>query len=121
MFISFLQAGQETGDMGLLSQYVVNATDVLQQQLKQIRLRIPQEGSVTQLGFKDSVTATLQQCCQHAVKVMRTLHDIVKASLQQIALGGGRKCKESKFEVLLESSGFEHQTMRKFDTDIIDL
>jgi len=85
---TLIQAGQETGDMGLLSQYVVNATDVLQQQLKQIRLRIPQEGSVTQLGFPDSVTATLQQCCQHAVKVMRTLHDIVKASLQQIALGG---------------------------------
>ena len=110
MFIAFLQAGQETGDMGLLSQYVVNATDVLQQQLKQIRLRIPQEGSVTQLGFPDSVAATLQQCCQHAVKVMRTLHDIVKASLQQIALGGGRKCIDSKFEVPLENGGFEHQT-----------
>jgi dynactin 1 len=81
--------------MGILSQYLENATEVLQQQLKQIRLRIPQEGSVTQLGFSDSVTATLQQCCQHAVKVMKTLQDIVKASLQQIALGGGRlKCSE---------------------------
>jgi hypothetical protein len=61
----------------------------LQQQLKQIRLRIPQGGSVTRLGFSDEVSTTLQQCCQHAVKVMKTLQDIVKASLQQIALGGG--------------------------------
>jgi dynactin 1 len=107
---ALIQAGQETGNMGLLSQYVANATDVLQQQLKQIRLRIPQEGSATQLGFPDNVTTTIQQCCQNAVKVMRTLHDIVKASLQQIALGGGRKYIESKFEVPLGSNSFEHQT-----------
>jgi hypothetical protein len=65
--------------------------DVLQQQLKQIRLRIPQEGSVTQLVFSDDVKTTLQQCCHHAAKVMKTLQDIVKASLQQIALGGGKR------------------------------
>ena len=90
MFIAFLQAGQETGDMGLLSQYLENAIEIFQQQLKQIRLHIPQEGSVTQLGFSDSITATLQHCCQHAVKVIKTLQEIVKASLQHIALGGGR-------------------------------
>jgi hypothetical protein len=79
--------------MGSLSQYLVTAAEVLQQQWKQIRLRIPQEGSVTQLSFSDDVAATLQQCCQHAAKVMKTLQDIVKASLQHIALTGGkRKC-----------------------------
>jgi hypothetical protein len=41
MFIAFLQAGQETGDMGLLSQYLENAIELFQQQLKQIRLHIP--------------------------------------------------------------------------------
>jgi dynactin 1 len=76
--------------MGSLCQYLVTATEFLQQQLKQIRLRIPQESSVTQLGFSDDVSATLQQCCQHAVKVMKTVQDIVKASLQQIALDGGK-------------------------------
>ncbi|XP_021939301.1 LOW QUALITY PROTEIN: dynactin subunit 1-like [Zootermopsis nevadensis] len=85
---TLIQAGQESEDIGSLSQYLVTAVDVIQQQLKQIRLRIPQEGSVTQLGFSDDVTAVLQQCCHHAAKVMKTLQDIVKASLQQIALGG---------------------------------
>jgi hypothetical protein len=88
--VAFVQAGQESGDMGSLCQFLVTAMEGLQQQLKQIRLRIPQEGSVTQLGFPDDVSATLQQCCQHAVKVMKTSQGIVKASLQQIALGGGK-------------------------------
>lgn len=69
----------------------VATVDVIQQQLKQIRLRIPQEGSVTRLGFSHDVTAMPQQCCLHAAKVMETLQDLVKASLQQIALGGGKR------------------------------
>ncbi|PSN47807.1 Dynactin subunit 1 [Blattella germanica] len=85
---TFIQAGQESGDIGLLSQFLVTSTEILQQQLKQIRLRIPQEGSVTQLGFSNDVVSILQQCCQHAAKVMKTLQDIVKTSLQHIALGG---------------------------------
>ncbi|XP_069679025.1 dynactin subunit 1 isoform X4 [Periplaneta americana] len=111
---SLIQSGQESGDIGLLSQYLVTSTELLQQQLKQIRLRIPQEGSITQLGFSDDVATTLRQCCQHASKVMKTLQHIVKASLQQIAINGDSDVglphdKLKEFAHAASDSIFEHE------------
>nr|CAD7194602.1 unnamed protein product [Timema douglasi] len=85
---ALIQIGQEGGDMGLLMQHLVTATETIQQQLKVIRRRIPQDRNISQLGFSEELPNILQQCSQHAAKIMKTLQMLVRAAMQQVALSG---------------------------------
>nr|CAD7426657.1 unnamed protein product [Timema monikensis] len=85
---ALIQIGQEGGDMGLLMQHLVTATETIQQQLKVIRRRIPQDRNISQLGFSEELPNILQQCSQHAAKIMKTLQMLTRATIQQVALSG---------------------------------
>nr|CAD7454518.1 unnamed protein product [Timema tahoe] len=85
---ALIQIGQEGGDMGLLMQHLVTATETIQQQLKVIRRRIPQDRNIAQLGFSEELPNILQQCSQHAAKIMKTLQMLIRAAMQQVALSG---------------------------------
>nr|CAD7568248.1 unnamed protein product [Timema californicum] len=85
---ALIQIGQEGGDMGLLMQHLVTATETIQQQLKVIRRRIPQDRNISQLGFSEELPNILQQCSQHAAKIMKTLQMLIRAAMQQVALSG---------------------------------
>ncbi|XP_063233174.1 dynactin subunit 1 isoform X2 [Bacillus rossius redtenbacheri] len=85
---ALMQAGQEGGDMGLLMQHLVTAAETVAQQLKVIRRGLPHDRSISQLGLPASLPDRLQQCSQHAARVMRSLLDTVRASLHHVATSG---------------------------------
>ncbi|XP_067011702.2 dynactin subunit 1 isoform X2 [Anabrus simplex] len=85
---ALLQAGHTNGEMALLAQHVSSAAEVLVHQLKQIRRRLPQEGGITHIGLGDDLDSNMYQCCQHATRIIKTLQDIVKMAVQQIAISG---------------------------------
>lgn len=62
----------------------------MQQQLKQVRRRLPPDPNVTNLGLNREVAENLYQCYQHSGKIVKTLHDIVKNSVQVVATSGGK-------------------------------
>lgn len=84
--------------MGLLSQYIITTIEQLQQQLKLVKRRLPPDTSVDNLGLNKEVSENLYQCYQHAIKILKTLHDITKTSVQSIATEGG-KFKASKTDL----------------------
>ncbi|CAH1099765.1 unnamed protein product [Psylliodes chrysocephalus] len=77
-----------TGDMELLIQYIITTTDLLQQQLKLIKRRLPLDTNISNLGLNKEVHENLYQCYQHALKISKTLHDIVKSMVQIIVNSG---------------------------------
>lgn len=77
--------------MELLIQYIITTTDLLQQQLKLIKRRLPLDTNISNLGLNKEVHENLYQCYQHALKISKTLHDIVKSMVQIIVNSGGKK------------------------------
>lgn len=69
-------------------QHVITTSDQLQQQLKQIKRRVPPDPSIINLGLNKEVAENIYQCYQHSGKVMKTLQDIVKAAVQSITATG---------------------------------
>lgn len=84
----FTQVGQETSETSLLLQHLIASAETVLQQLKQARRRLPQEQSVSKLGFSDDISVNLIYCCQHASRLSKVLHQVLKAVLQQIAISG---------------------------------
>ncbi|XP_058802610.1 dynactin subunit 1-like isoform X2 [Phymastichus coffea] len=84
----------EPGDMGLLCQHVENVCDLVQQNLKSARRRVPREFLVvmtpneTSLGLDKSWYEQIVTCYQHATKLMKTLQDLSKTALQSILTSG---------------------------------
>lgn len=76
--------------MGLLSQYIITTVEQLQQQLKLVKRRLPPDTSMDNLGLNKEVSENLYQCYQHSIKILKTLHDITKTSVQTIATDGGK-------------------------------
>ncbi|XP_044753810.1 dynactin subunit 1 isoform X2 [Coccinella septempunctata] len=70
------------GDIGLLAQYIITTCEQLQQQLKLVKRRLPTDPNVSQLGFTREVFENLYQCYQQSGKILKTLQDIVKTSVQ---------------------------------------
>lgn len=54
-----------------------------------MKRRIPPDANLANLGLNKEVYENLYQCYQHAQKVMKTLQDIVKNSVQVLATSGG--------------------------------
>lgn len=78
------------GDIGLLAQYIITTAEQLHQQLKLVKRRLPLHANITNLGLSKEVSDNLYQCYQHSGKVMKTLYEIVKTSVQFIAACGGK-------------------------------
>ncbi|XP_057658950.1 dynactin subunit 1-like isoform X2 [Diorhabda carinulata] len=76
------------GDMELLVQHIVTASDSLQQQLKLIKRRLPLDTNISNLGLNKEVQENMYQCYQHASKISKTLNDIVKSTVQTILTSG---------------------------------
>ncbi|XP_017784402.1 PREDICTED: dynactin subunit 1 isoform X2 [Nicrophorus vespilloides] len=76
------------GDIGLLAQYVITTMEQVQQQLKLVKRRIPPDTNVSNLGLNKEVFENIYQCYQQAGKIMKTLQDIVKVSVQTISTSG---------------------------------
>lgn len=64
--------------------------DLLQQQLKLVKRRLPPDTNISNLGLNKEISENLYQCCQHATKILKTLQDIVKTSVQKIIASGGQ-------------------------------
>ncbi|KAJ8920221.1 hypothetical protein NQ315_011882 [Exocentrus adspersus] len=86
--IRFLIETANVGDIGLLAQHVITTSEQLQQQLKLVKRRLPLDTSLTNLGLNKEVAENLYHCYQHAGKVLRTLNDIVKSSIQTLTAAG---------------------------------
>lgn len=77
------------GDVGLLAQHIITTIEQVQQQIKLVKRRIPPEANLPSLGLSKEVHENLYQCYQHSQKIMRTLQDIVKSSVQFLSTSGG--------------------------------
>lgn len=84
------------GDIGLLAQHVITMSEQLQQQLKLVKRRLPHDTSVTNLGLNKEVSENLYQCYQHSGKILKTLHDIVKGTIQALNTAGGKYISTTK-------------------------
>ncbi|KAF5304178.1 hypothetical protein FQR65_LT08072 [Abscondita terminalis] len=73
------------GDIVLLMQHIITTVEQVQQQLKQVKRRLPPDPNVTNLGLNKEVAENLYQCSLHSRKIMKTLHDIVKKSVLLLA------------------------------------
>ncbi|KAJ8938699.1 hypothetical protein NQ318_007987 [Aromia moschata] len=78
------------GDIGLLAQHIITVSEQLQQQLKLVKRRLPLDTSISKLGFNKEIFENLYQCYQHSGKILKTLHDIVKTTVQTLTASGGR-------------------------------
>lgn len=78
------------GDIGLLAQYIITTTEQLHQQLKLVKRRLPLHAAITNLGLSKEVSDNFYQCFQQSGKVMKTLYEIVKTSVQFISACGGK-------------------------------
>lgn len=79
------------GDIGLLSQHIIATIEQLHQQLKLVKRRIPPDSHLANLGLNKEVYENLYQCYQQSQKVMKTLQDIVKTSVQVVSTSGDEK------------------------------
>lgn len=77
------------GDINLLCQHIIQTVDQLQQQLKLVKRRLPTDTTIANLGLNKEVNESLYQCYQHAGKIWKTLHDIVKSAVQAINTSAG--------------------------------
>lgn len=69
-------------------QHVITTADQLQQQLKQMKRRVPLDPTAINLGLNKETSENLYQCYQHCGKVIKTLQDVVKTSVQAITATG---------------------------------
>ncbi|XP_050506481.1 dynactin subunit 1 isoform X1 [Diabrotica virgifera virgifera] len=76
------------GDMELLCQHVVTSSETLLQQLKLIKRRLPMDTNISNLGLNKEVHENLFQCYQHALKISKTLNDVVRTTIQTIVASG---------------------------------
>jgi dynactin 1 len=86
----------EQGDMGLLCQHIETVCDIVQQNLKSARRRVPREflmismPNEVHLGLSNDCYEQIVTCYKHALKLMKTLHDLTKSALQTILTSGGK-------------------------------
>ncbi|KAL7291348.1 hypothetical protein TKK_0014946 [Trichogramma kaykai] len=84
----------EPGDMGLLCQHIELTCNSIEQNLKSARRRVPRDSlnastpNEAHLGLEQHWFEQIQNCYDHAVKLMRTLHDLVKSTLQAVQSSG---------------------------------
>lgn len=70
------------GDIGLLAQYIITNCEQLQQQLKLVKRRLPTDPNISELGLDKEIFENLYQCYQQSGRILKTLQDIVKSSVQ---------------------------------------
>ncbi|KAG7190005.1 hypothetical protein KM043_006162 [Ampulex compressa] len=84
----------EGGDIGLLCQHAETTCEVIQQHLKSARRRVPRDPSGTSfsvdanLGLDKDCNEQLTTCYQHAVKITKTLQNLLKSAVQAIIANG---------------------------------
>ncbi|XP_025834813.1 dynactin subunit 1 [Agrilus planipennis] len=88
VIVRSLMEGANIGDVGLLLQYIITTADQLQQQLKQIKRRLPPDSNITNLGLSRDIIENLQTCFYQSGKVGKFLQDIVKNAIQTISSSG---------------------------------
>jgi dynactin 1 len=88
MVIRNLIETSNVGDIGLLSQHIITTAEQLQQQLKLVKRRLPPDASVANIGLNKEVAENLYQCYQQAGRILKTLQDIVKNSVQMMTSSG---------------------------------
>lgn len=81
------------GDIGLLCQHIETTCEVIQQHLNSARRRVPRDQMSTDiigmnLGLDKDWPEQFANCYQNSVKVTKTLHDLLKNTLQTIVANG---------------------------------
>lgn len=89
-FIHFSVQTANVGDISLLSQHVISTSEQLHQQLKSVKRRLPSDMNISNLGLSKEVLENLYQCYQQSGKIIKTLHDIVKTTIQSLSTDGGK-------------------------------
>ncbi|XP_011338545.1 dynactin subunit 1 isoform X3 [Ooceraea biroi] len=84
----------EGGDVALLCQHVETTCEVIQQHLKSARRRVPRDHAGpafsvgANLGLDKDCNEQFSTCYQHAVKMIKTLQNLLKSALQAITENG---------------------------------
>ncbi|CAH1953815.1 unnamed protein product [Acanthoscelides obtectus] len=76
------------GDIGLLAQHVMTTAEQLHPQLKSIKRKLPPDVNASNLGFNREIFENMYQCYQQSGKIVKTLHDIVKGTVQSLTTDG---------------------------------
>ncbi|CAH1170858.1 unnamed protein product [Phaedon cochleariae] len=86
--IRCLMKSTSVDDIELLVQHILTTSDQLNQQLKLMKRRLPPDTRISNLGLSKDVFENLYQCYQNSGKIIRTLHDIVKTTIQTLTAEG---------------------------------
>ncbi|XP_060529168.1 dynactin subunit 1 [Cylas formicarius] len=81
-------ANTSNSSISLLMQHVVSSSELLQQKLKQTKRRLPLDPHITNLKFGGDFVDNLDQCWLHTHKILKTLNDIAKNSIQTLSTSG---------------------------------
>lgn len=110
----------EGGDIGLLCQHIETTSEVIQNNLNSARRRVPRDHNTSatglNLGLDNDWPEQFSNCYQSAVKVTKTLQDLLKTALQTIITNGDLESGISA-EKLKEMAAMS--TERIYDTDDI--
>ncbi|XP_015111806.1 dynactin subunit 1 isoform X2 [Diachasma alloeum] len=109
----------EGGDIGLLCQHIETTGEVIQNNLNSARRRVPRDHTNTSttglnLGLDKDWPEQFSNCYQSAVKITKTLQDLLKTALQTIITNGDLDTGLSA-EKLKEMAAMS--TERIYDTD----
>lgn len=81
---TLIKPGDETSDIGLLLQYVLQNSDTVRQQLKLIKRRLPQDSNIIKCGLSQKTIATIRQTNDSLGKVMTVMFIASKLSIQNV-------------------------------------
>lgn len=81
---TLIQAGDETSEIGLLLQYVLQNSDAVRQQLKLIKRRLPQDANIIKCNLSQKTIANIRQTNEQLGKAMTTLFIASKLVIQTI-------------------------------------
>ncbi|KAF5292478.1 hypothetical protein FQA39_LY14025 [Lamprigera yunnana] len=95
-----LVEGGNVGDVLLLMQHIITTMEQIQQQLKQVKRRLPPDPNITNLGLNKEVAENLYHCSLHSRKIMKTLNDIVKKAIVIIAGDADKNISHDKMKDL---------------------
>ncbi|CAL4061348.1 unnamed protein product, partial [Meganyctiphanes norvegica] len=84
--IAMLHPQHDTSEVGLVCKDIVSMSKEVQSNVKRIRRRMPQDGSVGPLCYPQDVQDTLTQSMTHMNNAARALKQVFKAALQQTSL-----------------------------------
>lgn len=81
---TLIKPGDETSDIGILLQYILDNSEGVSQHLKLIKRRLPQDANIIKCGLSQNTISTLRQTNDALSKVMNVLFIASKLAIQNV-------------------------------------